>query len=73
MSEFRIEKRRTEATLTLSTGAIARGCFFLSGSRANRSGPERVADLLNAGDRVSVTYMEEGMHATKVQLLSAAK
>jgi len=48
VSEFRIEKRRTEATLTLSTGAVSRGCFFLSGSRANRSGPERVADLLNA-------------------------
>ena len=48
MSEFRIEKRRTEAALTLSTGAVARGCFFLSGSRANKSGPERVADLLNA-------------------------
>src|SRR4051794_24541305 len=40
VSEYRIEKRRTEAVLTLSTGAVARGCFFLAGSRANRSGPE---------------------------------
>ena len=48
MSEFRIEKRRTEAALTLVTGATIQGCFFLSGSRATHSGPERVGDLLNA-------------------------
>ena len=48
MSEFRIEKRRAEASLTLSTGTVARGWFFLSGSRASHSGPERVADVLNA-------------------------
>ena len=48
MSEFRIEKRRAEAALTLTTGATVRGCFFLSGSSASHSGPERVGDLLNA-------------------------
>jgi hypothetical protein len=48
VSEFRIEKRRAEAALTLATGTTIRGCFFLSGSRARRSGPERVLDLLNA-------------------------
>lgn len=48
MSEYRIEKRRTHAALTLSTGAVVRGCFFLAGSRASYAGPERVADLLNA-------------------------
>jgi hypothetical protein len=48
VSEFRIEKRRAEAALTLATGTTVRGCFFLSGSSATRSGPERVADLLNA-------------------------
>ena len=48
MSEFRIEKRRAEAALTLATGLTVRGCFFLSGSSASRTGPERVADLLNA-------------------------
>ncbi len=48
MSEFRIEKRRAEAALTLATGTTVRGCFFLSGSSPTRSGPERVADLLNA-------------------------
>lgn len=48
MSEFRIQKRRAEAALTLTTGSTVRGCFFLSGSSASHSGPERVADLLNA-------------------------
>ena len=48
MSEFSIEKRRAEADLTLATGTTVRGCFFLSGSTSSRSGPERVADLLNA-------------------------
>jgi len=48
VSEFRVEKRRAEAVLTLTTGAAAQGCFFLAGSRASQGGPERVADLLNA-------------------------
>jgi hypothetical protein len=48
VSEYRIEKRRAEAALTLATGATVRGCFFLSESSASHSGPERVADLLNA-------------------------
>ena len=48
MSEFRIEKRRADAALMLTTGTIVRGCFFLSESSAIHSGPERVADLLNA-------------------------
>jgi hypothetical protein len=48
VSEFRIEKRRAEAALTLTTGSTVRGCFFLSGSSASHAGPERVADLLNA-------------------------
>jgi hypothetical protein len=47
VSEFRIEKRRVEAALTLTTGTTVRGCFFLAGSNVNHSGPERVGDLLN--------------------------
>jgi hypothetical protein len=48
VSEFRIEKRRSAASLTLSTGVTVRGSFFLSGSQANHARPERIADLLNA-------------------------
>ena len=47
MSEFRVEKLRTEAELTLASGGRLRGWFFLSGSAATHGGPERVADLLN--------------------------
>lgn len=47
-SEYRVEKRRAGALLTLTTGATVRGCFFLAAGRASHGGPERVADLLNA-------------------------
>jgi hypothetical protein len=46
-SELRVEKRRAEAELTLSTGKRVKGAFFLAGSTAGHSGPERVGDLLN--------------------------
>src|SRR5438876_1092659 len=48
VSEYRVEKRRAEVALTLTTGTTVRGCFFLADSRASHGGPERVADLLNA-------------------------
>jgi hypothetical protein len=48
MSEFRIEKRRAEAELTLSTGTRVKGAFFLAGSSAGHSGEESVGDLLNS-------------------------
>ena len=48
MSEFRVEKQRAEAELTLSSGGLLQGWFFLSGSSATHAGPERVADVLNS-------------------------
>ena len=48
MSQFRVEKRRAEADLTLATGATVRGAFFLAGSSATHAGPERIGDVLNA-------------------------
>jgi hypothetical protein len=48
MSEFRVEKRRAQAELTLSTGTRIQGAFFLAGSSAGHAGPERVGDLLNS-------------------------
>jgi hypothetical protein len=47
MSQFRVEKRRAEAELTLSSGHNVRGTFFLAGSCSRHAGPERIADLLN--------------------------
>jgi hypothetical protein len=48
MSQFRVEKRRAEAELVLSTGESLRGSFFLANSTAHHGGPERVLDLLNS-------------------------
>jgi hypothetical protein len=50
MSQFHVEKRRAKAELTLSSGHTVHGIFFLAGSCSRHSGPERIADLLNAQD-----------------------
>jgi hypothetical protein len=47
MSQFRVEKQRAEAELTLSSGECRRGCFFLASASASHTGPERVKDVLN--------------------------
>src|SRR5688572_16973212 len=47
MSEYRVEKKRADAELTLTTGATVKGCFFLWSSSQSHAGPERVGDLLN--------------------------
>jgi hypothetical protein len=47
-SEFRVEKQRADAVLTLSSGQSTRGCFFTAGGSARHSGPERISDLLNS-------------------------
>jgi hypothetical protein len=79
VSEYRIEKRRSAASLTLSTGITVHGSFFLSESRASHAGPERVADLLNAdggffpfeinGDRVPYTVLYNRAQIVLVTLL----
>ena len=79
MSEFRIEKRRAEAELTLSSGGHLLGCFFLAGSSATHAGPERVADLLNAetgffpfgvpGDSSQDTVLINRPHLIAVRLI----
>jgi len=45
--EFRVEKRRVDATVTLSSGLSTRGYFFTAGTAATHDGPERVGELLN--------------------------
>ena len=47
MSEFRVEKRREAAELTLVTGTSLSGFFFLAGSSQLHTGPERVGDVMN--------------------------
>jgi hypothetical protein len=46
-SEYRVEKKRAAAELTLATGATVKGCFFLWGASHSHRGSERVGDLLN--------------------------
>ena len=48
MSEFRVEKARADAVLTLSDGTSVHGCFFVAGSSATHEGPERVKDVLTS-------------------------
>jgi hypothetical protein len=48
MSEFRFEKLRVPAELSLAHGTAVMGTFFVAGSALDHDGPERVADLLNA-------------------------
>ena len=47
MSEFRFEKIRVPAELTLASGDVVAGTFFVAGSASGHHGPERVGDLLN--------------------------
>jgi hypothetical protein len=82
MSPFQVEKRRAAAQLTLSTGSIVDGLFFLAESSAGRSGPERIGDLLNAaepffpfelaGHGESRTVLYNRAHVTAVSLPATA-
>jgi len=47
-SEFRIEKERVDALVTLSNGQSTPGHFFIATASARYTGPERVGELLNA-------------------------
>ena len=47
-SEFRVEKERVDALLTLSNGDWSPGHFFVAKASAHTTGPERVGELLNA-------------------------
>ncbi len=46
MSEFRVEKGKADAVLTLADGGTVQGCFFVAAASAVGEGPERVKDLL---------------------------
>lgn len=48
LSEYRFEKRRVHATVTLSSGQTTRGCVFTAAESTRHGGPELVGDLLNA-------------------------
>jgi hypothetical protein len=62
-SEYRVEKKRAAAELTLTTGATVKGCFFLWGSSHSYGGPERVGDLLNEQSGFFPFEIEDGRTA----------
>jgi hypothetical protein len=47
VSQYRVEKVRVHATLTLSNGTSVHGSIFTSGRSRTRSEPEGVKDVLN--------------------------
>ena len=78
-SEFRFEKRRSNAVLLLVTGEIIKGCFFTAAGSTRREGTERIADLLNAEtgffpfeigrEGTGRTVMYNRVHVVTVQIL----
>jgi len=46
-SEFRFEKQRAEASVTIVGGESATGSFFVAGAQSNHEGAQRVGELLN--------------------------
>lgn len=47
-SQFRFEKRRADAVVTVSGAEPVRGCFFTVAGTTHHHAGERIADLLNA-------------------------
>lgn len=79
-SRYRVEKRRADAELTLTTGTRVKGCFFLWTASQAGSGPERVGDLLNQQDEFFPFELEDGRtalynraHIVSVRLPAHAK
>ena len=48
MSEYRFEKQRISATLTLAPGTSVNGSFFVALQTSSHEGTERIGDLQNA-------------------------
>ena len=60
LSEYRVEKKRAVAELTLTTGSTVKGCFFLWDASQSHAGPERVGDLLNEQTGFFPFELEDG-------------
>lgn len=65
-SEFRVEKARTGAVITLTNGASIAGHFFIAQASSHCPGPERVADLLNSESGFFPFEITEGDGASTV-------
>lgn len=69
ISEFRVEKSRAEATVTLSNGMSVQGFFFISGNSRTHVGPEGVKDVLN-GEKGFFPFQVERPDGTDTILLN---
>lgn len=63
MSQFKVDKERVAASLSLATGQSVTGCFFVLGSLNTAVGRERVGDLLNAEDGFFPFQRDDGTTA----------
>lgn len=74
MSEFRFEKIRVPAELTLASGDVVAGTFFVAGAASGHHGPERVGDLLNERPGFFPFEREDGTTAlyNRAQLVMVA-
>ena len=78
LSEYRFEKRRVPATVTLSSGHTTHGCLFTAAESTRHGGPELVGDLLNGdtgffpfeiqGDGMSRTVLYNRAHVVLIGL-----
>ena len=59
MFDFRVEKERSDAALTLSNGAELRGCVFVAAGCAGQR-RERIKDLLNGESGFFPFEVQEG-------------
>jgi hypothetical protein len=77
-SQFRYEKRRADAVVTLVGGETVKGCFFVAGGTSRHDGAERIGDLLNSepgffpfemhGDGGTKTVLYNRAHVIAIQV-----
>jgi hypothetical protein len=71
VSEYRVEKGRADAVITLSDGTSVRGSFFVAGSSSNYHSPERVKDVLT-GDAGFFPFEVEGAGGERTVIYNRA-
>jgi len=69
-SEFRVEKERIDAIITLANGDSAPGHFFVAAASAHTAGPERVGELLNAEPGEFFPFETLDGHGTRTVMYS---
>ncbi len=72
VSDFRIEKARSHATIRLSNGDLLLGCFFVSSTSPHLPGRERVGELLNS-DSTFVPFEVRDEGAPRIILVNRAQ